>query len=335
MYIHGINTTSSSVSSYVTHTNMSRDQTMDNQSSKSFTKTIMIRIKETFLNINKQFRQQKKKTEGKNANLFEKTQEIYLSCLTDLFLLILTPSRPNSVLNRIAIRLSWARNSKALKEENLNGQFTYQVFFVVNAGYAENISLQAESKTFGDIIVMARESQTVISAIDRILLKKCEPKFVLVLGDDNTYVNVPEVASWISTFKSNINYAGSVRQGLAVVVKYPSSTPKTQNVITYCVGGAYILAGKVLKKLRKVSKVILPYNTSETMYIGMLINLLGIEPHHDNRFALHPFEDLKISDIDPCTAKKYAFVQHVFRVRHILMYAKTIVVGKLPCVGMI
>jgi hypothetical protein len=334
-WTYGINGTSpymtSSSSSFVTRANM----TVGNLS-KLLTKTTFIRIKETFSKINKEFRRQKKQMLAKSVSSLETTQELYLSCPSDLFLLILVPSRPNSVLNRIAMRVSWARSFKPSKEGNLNGSFIYQVVFVITEHSAKNGSLINESKKFGDILRVGHDSRnlTVIPAIYRLLSRKCKPKFLLVLDGDNTYVNVAEVLSWLSKLNPKVKYAGSVRQSLAAE-NLSNTSNNAQNFIPYCVGGVYVLAGKILKRILYTSKVIPPskYGTNEAMYVGTLTNYLGIKPYNDDRFSSHPFEDLNIRDIDPCTVKKEVFVHHVFRLRHILLYTKMIVVGEQPCVS--
>ena len=305
--------------------------------SEPFAKTTLVRIRKTYFKIYKEFRRQKKQMSDKSVSLLETTQELYLSCPSHLFLLILVPSQPNSLLNRIAMRLSWAHNFKPSKKGNVIGSFVYQVVFVIKEHSGGNSSLRQESKKFSDILQVEHGNRilTAIPAIERLLVRNCKPKFLLVLGGDKTFVNVPEVVSWLSKLNPKVKYAGSVTQNIPTAVKNLLNTSNNvQNVIPYCAGEAYILAGKILKKLLHSSRVVPPskHDVNEAMYVGTLTKTFGIKPYNDDRFTSHPFEDLNIPHIDPCTMKKEVFVHDVFRVRHILLYAKMIVVGEQPCV---
>lgn len=312
------------------------DIAVGNLSKLNSTKTTFVRIKETFSKMYKKYRRQKKQISGKGVSLLETTEQLRLSCPLDMFLLILVPSRANAILNRIAMRLSWARNFKPSKKRKVISNFMYQIVFVIKEHSEENGILKKESKKFGDILRVTHRSLTILPAIDRLLSRKCEPKFLLVLHDDNTFVNVHELTSWLSKLNSTVRYIGSIGNSMAVTIKGPSSTPNNfQNFIPCCVEGAYVLAGKILNKIVSARRVVplSTHDTNEAMYVSTLANFLGIEPYHDNKFKSRPFEDLNISDINPCTLKQEVFIHHVFRVRHILLYTKMIVVGEQPCAG--
>ena len=311
------------------------DKTVRNLS-KPFAKTTLIRIQKTFSNIYKEFRHQKKQMSGKSVHPSGTTQETYLSCSSRLFLLILVPSRPNAVLNRIAIRLSWAQNFMLSKKENIIGSFIYQVVFVIkkHVHTEENGNLIQESRKFGDILQVEHGSENlmVISAIERLLERKCKPEFLLMLTDDKTYVNVPEIVSWLSELNLKVKNKGNIKQNMATGVKYLSNT--SSNVITFR-GGAYILSGKILNKFLYATRIIPPSNDdkNEAMYVKTLAKSLGMTLHNNAGFVSHMFEDLNIPDIDPCAIKKEVFVNDVFRARHILLYAKMIIAGEKPCVN--
>ena len=320
---------------YVKGSFVSRSDIAVGNLSKLSTKTTFIRIKETFFKMYKKYRRQKKQMSGQGVSLLETTQQLRLSCPLDLFLLILVPSRANAILNRIAMRLSWAHNFKPSKERKMISNFMYQVVFVIKE-HSEDGILKKESKKFGDVLRVSHRSLTVLPAIDRLLSRKCEPKFLLVLDDDNTFVNVPELASWLLKLNSTVRYAGNIGKRMAVATKSLSSMPNNiQNSIPCCAGGAYVLAGKILKEIVGARRDVplSTQDTNEAMYVSKLTNFLGIEPYRDNRFKSRQFEDLNISDINPCTLKQEVFIHHVFRVRHILLYAKMIVVGEQPCAG--
>jgi hypothetical protein len=319
--------TSNMKSSFVAQVNITHVGNL----SKAFVKTTLVRIRKTFSKIYKEFRHQRKQMTG--VSQLGTTQEIYLSCSSPLFLLILVPSRPNAMLNRIAIRLSWAKNSKLSKEDRI-GSFIYQVVFMIkkHAHSGENGSLmEAESRKFGDILQVEHDNKnlTIISAMKRLLKRKCNPEFLLVLGDDNTYVNVPEIVSWLSKLKQKVKHGGSVREHTALAVDYLSNT--SIKVITF--QGAYVLAGKILKEFLYATRITSPTNDdiNGAVYLGTLTKSLGIKPYNNSGYS-HTFEDLNIPDIDPCAIKKEVFVNDVFRARHILLYAKMIVVREKPCV---
>ena len=311
------------------------DMTVGNLS-KPFSKITLVRIQKTFSNIYKEFRHQKKQMSSKSVNPSGTTEETYLPCSSRLFLLILVPSRQNAVLNRIAIRLSWAQNFIVSKKENIIGSLIYQVVFVIkkHVHTEENGNLIQESRKFGDVLQVEHGSEnlTVISTIERLLERKCKPEFLLILTDDKTYVNVPEIVSWLSELNPKVKNKGNIKQNMATGVKYLSNT--SINVIMFR-GGAYILAGKILNKFLYATRII-PLSDddkNEAMYVKTLTKSLGMTPYNNARFVSHMFEDLNISDIDPCTIKKEVFVNDVFRARHILLYAKMSIVGKKPCVN--
>ena len=330
-YNYGKKTTDSYIVSPFVH---ERRNIVVGNLSKLSTKTTFIRIKETFFTMYKKYRRQKKQISGKGLSLLETTQHLRLSCSLDLFLLILVPSQANSMLNRIAMRLSWAHNFKPSKERNISSNFMYQVVFVINEHSEAKRTLKKESKKFGDILRVSHASLTIIPAVDRLLSRKCDPKYLLVLGNDTTYVNVPELAAWLSKLDSTVQYTGHIKESRAIAVENLSSTPnKIQKLVPCCVGRAYVLAGNVLKKLAIARRVVplSAHNANEAMYVSTLTNFLGIQPHHDDRFKSRSFDDLNISDINPCTLKQEVFIHDVFRVRHILLYTKMIIVGQQPC----
>lgn len=295
---------------------------------KQLAKATFIRIKETFSKMKKEFRRAKKRLSAKYVN--SQQQFNNFSYAENLFLLVLVPSLPNAMINRIAVRLSWARNYRASKEGEFIDSYTYRVLFVIRGQTESESTLTKESKRFGDILRLTEEdggrdiSNMIIPAIDRIRSLKFDPKFVLALADD-TFVNIPEVVSWLSTTNQNVKYVGNVEMAW-------SRSADVQ--IAYCVEGAYILAREILPRILNASRVIFPstHDKNEAMYVGKLAHFLGVKPHHDARFKPHLFDDLNIRDINPCSIKTVVFVHHVFRIRHILLYTKVTVVGKQHCV---
>ncbi|XP_028404429.1 UDP-GalNAc:beta-1,3-N-acetylgalactosaminyltransferase 1-like [Dendronephthya gigantea] len=296
---------------------------------KQFAKATFLRIKETFSKIKKEFRRAKKRFSTRYVNSQQQFKN--LSYPENLFLLVLVPSLPNAMISRIAVRLSWARNRRASKRGDFTDGRTYRVLFVIREQTESRNSLTQESKKFEDILQLAKQdgdrdiSNMIVPAIDHIRSLKCEPKFVLALAGD-TFVNIPEVVSWLSMPNQNVKYVGNVEMA--------RSTSDDDVEIPYCVEGAYILAGEILPGIVNASRVILPSNhdKNEAMYVGKLAHSLGIKPHHDARFKPRLFDDLNIRDINPCSIKKVVFVHHVFRIRHILLHSKATVVGKQPCV---
>lgn len=305
-------------------------------------------VKETFDRSIKEYRRRKKlPLFGKSiASNFPVTfEELFPQFCTDLFLLIMVPSRPSTVDNRNAIRLSWGNVHGKLQKYHQglirNSQFKYQVIFLMGCSSSTKINgiVAEESRIFRDILRLNYSdnyknlsTKTVLSI--SWIAWKCAPKFLLK-ADDDTFVNVHRIVNWLMKLDHTVLYAGKVNKDARV-----KRNPKERYYVSYgdhpanyykpyCAGGGYILRGKILKNISVASQIINPI-VNEDAYVGMLADFLGIKPYDNPRFLPYFYETARHQDIDMCDWSNKFIIHGVYGVKHILMHTKTVVISRLP-----
>ena len=233
-------------------------------------------------------------------------------CDSDLDLIVIITTRPGNFMERTAIRYSWGRpetstNQLLVKQKS----FKYKTIFTLGRDKNKIIEdiVSKENTKYRDILRLDYSDtyenlskKTILSL--KWISEACQPKFVLKT-DDDCYVNLYELSTWLSGLSPHINYIGKKNE-LMPVIRDPTHRNYVPYEVygdefykVYCSGGGYILRGTVLGNItRTASKVAEIIN--EDAYLGMIVHALNITPFDDERFLPFIFGDVALRKRHMC-----------------------------------
>lgn len=258
-------------------------------------------------------------------------------CKPNLLFIILVTTRPGNFANRVAIRLAWGRmdtilNSRTRQE---NPDFTWMSIFSVGLAMTPKIGrlVSLESDKYEDILRLPYKDSyknlpnKTMNSLEWIG-ENCQPKFVLKT-DDDCFINIFEMLSWLQTLPPNFMYIGRVNTHMPVIrdPKHRNYVPKEEhkeNVYKpYCAGGGYILKGEIILNVTRMGKKIKQI-INEDAYMGMLTNALKMIPRNEERFLPYIFFGPSIKKLNMCEWKDKFLIHNVFGKRQLTMHYNSI-----------
>jgi hypothetical protein len=250
-----------------------------------------------------------------------------------IFLLVVVLSAPGNSEKRNIVRKTWGRAENWV----LNGKRTpllkrkfYGVAFIIgNSGtdQLDNENVGKEISKSKDIL-LGNFTDSYHSLVTKDLMAfswALTINFTYVMkADDDVYVNVPLVMSWLSNKCSNLPrdlYAGKVHWA-----ETPNRSKKNQNYLSsdlyakdtlppYCAGLSYIMSRDLLLRILHVhSSAIINRIQVEDVYIGALVQSLGILPYSHRGFRLR----IKVIPSEELTTFTECFLYGTFTYGHSL-----------------
>ena len=208
----------------------------------------------------------------------------------DPFLIILVPSAPHKVKERLAIRDSWGRYSGDEKLSSPHNASKVALAFLIgkDANYSTNEREQTfESEVFQDV-VLGDFQDTYKNLTRKILMglkwvtKFCSGAQYILKADDDSFIHIPRLIEMLK--KNPAGHSGSV-YGKLNSYSPVQRTEGKWNVTyedyplsifpPYMSGGAYVLSGNIAGKLLAVSEY-MPYLSVEDVFItGILRFIIG------------------------------------------------------------
>lgn len=207
----------------------------------------------------------------------------------DLFLLIFIMSSPGGTVSRE--RRNVLRSTWVLDRGIINSKRWKHVFLLGKSNRSEiNSDIKSEARLFNDIMLL-----NFTDSYDNLVIKVLSglrwafmngnARFILK-ADDDVYVRVPRLISWLNEFGSNKFYGGYIHKPGAHVNRF--NTSDTMNLIaedcypkerypSYASGPVYVLSSDAIPFLFhnmhrwKVFPV-------EDAYLGLLAETSGIKP---------------------------------------------------------
>ena len=206
----------------------------------------------------------------------------------EIFLLVLVSSVPGSDYRfaRNAIRETWGIS---LDCRSTNDPCPWNVVFLLGRSYQDTLDSQImeEARAFNDILV-GNFNDTYINLVIKLFMgfswaSKVNCRFILK-ADDDIYVRLPKLASWLHHAPSSRLYAGHVHSNVGV-----SRDPDERNPLPpgssfnekyyppYCLGAFYVLSRSIIPHMLKAVQRWRPWPIEDT-YIGVLARDVGVSP---------------------------------------------------------
>lgn len=214
---------------------------------------------------------------------------------TDIFLLVLITSgvRTSYVTRRNRVRDTWGDevNHPASKDWK-------RVFFL---GRTQTAEIQQEASVFNDILILNMTDNydnLVIKVFSGLLwsIIHINPRFILK-ADDDVYVRVPYLISWLENYGSDKLYGGHVIPDGARVnrsVTWKNRVLKdclAEDVYPpYCSGPFYVISSNILPSVFESVRKWTAF-PAEDAYLGILARENGIKPVSITGFDLKKLED--------------------------------------------
>ena len=237
---------------------------------------------------------------------FQRTRNRTKLVQEDEQLIILIPSAPIQNSRRLAIRQTWlsllVNNSFALGRSNirkmknpynLSSNMVIHHWFVCGHDTKKEVETVVENEiaVYGDILRLDYNetySLLVFKTLSSLWLASTMNVHFIVKVDDDVYLHVPKMISWLQTSSLPEKlYAGAVQEGNNLkVIRDPRHKWFVSEQIlnnswfpSYCNGPCYILSKSALLDLLKASsnEGLTPFPL-EDAYIGILANRVGIRP---------------------------------------------------------
>ena len=228
------------------------------------------------------------------------------ACSRHYFLLILVSSAPANFKRRNLIRQTWGTDS--------NVEPRWRTFFLLGQtrNQIQTTILKVEEKSYGDIIRgnyfehYWNQSFKIEMGFEW-AARYCQFSFLLKT-DDDVFVNTKDLILLLqrSTPKNRL-YMGKVQLNAEVRrfglynVSYDEYSGSTYP--SYCSGAGFVLSYDVVDCLVPLFDVVNPFRIDD-IYVGMLVNKVGITPVDHRRFI---FPD---NYIDNCSFVPHTIVQH-------------------------
>ena len=248
---------------------------------------------------------------GMDLMAYVKEYSVVPSCNQGSFLNILITSAPRNFRQRSVIRQTWCSNNSTstVLPSSAGAHFskhsTIRCIFLLGKSLSVNIqkAVDVESKQHQDILL-----GTYLDSYRNLTLKVlqglswsnqfCRSSYVLKT-DDDCFVNVPVLRSVLQSQSSHKNlYAGYVMEDedKRVVIRDPYSkwqvSPQDyapRNYPPYASGSGYLLSQDLVEIIISLypTTYLIPI---EDAYIGILLNMVGINPVHSRRFSVHALQ---------------------------------------------
>ena len=198
---------------------------------------------------------------------------------TELFLLVLITSgvRTSYVSRRNRVRDTWGN------EANHPASKDWKRIFVL--GRTQTIEIQQEAAVFNDILVLNMTDSyrnLVIKVLSGLLwsIGNLNPRFILK-ADDDVYVRVPYLISWLEKYGSDQFYGGSVIPHGKRLNKWKNRVLKDcfaeDFYPPYCSGAFYVVSSNILPSLFESVRKWTAFPV-EDAYLGILARENGIKP---------------------------------------------------------
>ena len=198
---------------------------------------------------------------------------------TELFLLVLIPSgvRTSHVTRRNRVRDTWSNEANHPTSKDLKRIFV--------SSRTQTIEIQQEAAVFNDIFVLNMVDSyknLVMKVLSGLLwsINNLNPRFILK-ADDDVYVRVPYLISWLEKYGSDQFYGGSV-------IPHGKRLKKSKNRVLkdcfaedfyppYCSGAFYVVSSNILPSLFESVRKWTAFPV-EDAYLGILARENGIKP---------------------------------------------------------
>jgi len=251
-----------------------------------------------------------------------------LKCKPNLDVLILITTHAWSGLRRrLVIRDTWAPYRP--EKYNLKNNKTWQVFFVVGSKVktldahrklAETVTLRAEVARYGDVIEGDFEE-----TFNNLGVKLqvgfewshlyCNAKYIQKT-DDDVFLNTKNLLNFVSTLKPKGLYTGNIHwsDGVHRQGKYKVTTQEFpgNRYPPFASGATMIFTPDTIARLVGIFQKEKVFRL-EDVYIGILINKLGIKPFKTDGakkgfWEVYLFNEKK----DVCTIYQRAIIRHIY-----------------------
>ncbi|XP_044290685.1 UDP-GlcNAc:betaGal beta-1,3-N-acetylglucosaminyltransferase 8 [Varanus komodoensis] len=230
------------------------------------------------------------------------------------FLLLAIKSLPKNFAARQAVRDTWGREGEP-------GGLPVRTVFLLGTGQSRyGLRLQNmvafESRTYGDILMWDFEDTFFNLTLKDFLflnwtLEYCRDVRFILKGDDDVFINTPQVLSYLSSVDSHRPlYTGQVVSNASPFRVHRSKyyIPESFYVgpyPAYAGGGGYIFSGPLVRWLHLVSRYIAFYPIDD-VYTGLCFHALGILPEAHPGFQT--FDIAEKDRMDPCVHSKLLLV---------------------------
>ncbi|KAF4790227.1 beta-1,3-galactosyltransferase 4-like protein [Turdus rufiventris] len=209
------------------------------------------------------------------------------------FLLLLVPSAPAHRERRLAVRDTWGGSW------NEPGTPPTRTVFVLGVppGPDSQRELLSESRQHGDILQGDFDDSYANLTRKTLLLLRwaracCAAAPFLLKADDDVFVNVPAVATYLTTWPAAPPrlYLGRVHWGVA-----PDRDPRSRHHVPpgvygaaryppYCSGTAYVLSRQAATGVLGAAPAV-PLAMPEDVWVGLGARRAGLAPRHSARFG--------------------------------------------------
>lgn len=240
---------------------------------------------------------------------------------TDLFLLVLITS---GVKNSYVTRRNRVRNTWGSEANHPASKDWRRVFLL---GRTQAIEIQQEASVFNDILELNMTDNydnLVIKVFSGLLwsITHINPRFILK-ADDDVYVRIPYLISWLESYGSDKLYGGHVIPDGARVnrsVTWKNRVLKdclAEDVYPpYCSGPFYVISSNILplvfQSVRKWTAF-----PAEDAYLGILARDNGIKP-----VSITGFDLRKLADYGTCNWASAIALGHRFDLLELLYVEK-------------
>ncbi|XP_074529001.1 N-acetyllactosaminide beta-1,3-N-acetylglucosaminyltransferase 3-like [Halichoeres trimaculatus] len=266
---------------------------------------------------------------------------------SDVFLLLVVKSSPQSHDRREILRRTWAA------ERQQNGVWIRRVFIIGTRGSGFekerlNKVLDLERNQYKDILQWDFNDTFFNLTLKQILFlewmeRNCPKARFLLNGDDDVFVNTNNVVKYLQSLEVNdgskhlftghlIQHVGPVRESWS---KYfvPVQVQESEVYPPYCGGGGFFLSGYTASVIYNMSKSI-PLLPIDDVYMGMCLAKAGLSPssHIGVRTAGLYVPSSDVDDYDPCFYKEILLVHRFMAAEMFLMWHR-INDPKLRCRG--
>lgn len=217
------------------------------------------------------------------------------------FLLFAIKSRPGNFEQRQSVRETWGR--EGVSQSGLR----VRTLFILGKSSTNDPDIDAllslEAKTFKDILQWDFNESLLnltlkMTAFLQWTLNNCPHVSFLFSGDDDVFVNTPELLTYLQTLDPS--KALEIFVGHVISTAVPLRDPKSKYYIplsfyegpypSYVGGGGFVISGSLLQRLYSISRVI-PFFPIDDVYTGMCLKALGVSPEP------HPgFQTFDVSD---------------------------------------
>ena len=232
---------------------------------------------------------------------------------TDIFLLVLITS---GVKMSYATRRNRVRDTWGNKANHLASKDWKRVFLL---GRTQAIEIQQEASVFNDILVLNMTDNydnLVIKVFSGLLwsIIYMNPRFILK-ADDDVYVRIPYLISWLENYGSDKLYGGHVIPDGARVnrsVTWKNRVLKdclAEDVYPpYCSGPFYVISSYILPSVFESVRKWTAF-PAEDAYLGILARENGIKP-----VSITGFDLRKLADYGTCNWASAIALGHRFDV---------------------